>query len=82
MADIKRSAIALPAEVSSEILAKTQNQSAVMRLARQISLVKQGDNIKRISSGKITTVSAVVEAKKISKSKTYRGIIFCKVKRS
>lgn len=42
MADINRASIALPSEVSSEILQKTQEQSAVMQLARQISLPGRG----------------------------------------
>lgn len=46
-----------------------------------VCLVKQGDYIKRISSGKITTVTAAKEAKKASKSKTYKGVIICKKKR-
>lgn len=42
MADINRASIALPSEVSAEILQKTQEQSAVMQLARQISLPGRG----------------------------------------
>lgn len=42
MADINRASIALPNEVSAEILQKTQEQSAVMQLARQISLPGRG----------------------------------------
>lgn len=41
MADINRSAF-LPAQISREILQKTQEQSAIMRLARQISLPGTG----------------------------------------
>lgn len=42
MADINRTAINLPSEVSSEILQKTQEQSAIMRLARQVQLPGHG----------------------------------------
>lgn len=42
MADINRSAISLPSEVSSEILQKTQEQSAIMQLSRQITLPGRG----------------------------------------
>ena len=37
-----RTNIVLPAEVSSEIIAKTQEESAVMKLARQIALPGRG----------------------------------------
>ena len=37
-----RTNISLPTEVSQEILQKTQEQSAVMRLARQIALPGRG----------------------------------------
>lgn len=45
MPDINRSAINLPPEVSGEILQKTQEQSAVMQLARAIILPGQGVSI-------------------------------------
>ena len=45
MSDINRSAINLPPEVSGEILQKTQEQSAVMQLARAITLPGQGVSI-------------------------------------
>lgn len=45
MADINRTSIALPSEVSAEILQKTQEQSAVMTLARQITLPGRGVTI-------------------------------------
>ena len=41
----KRSSITLPTEVSAEILQKTQEQSAVMQLARQITLPGRGVTI-------------------------------------
>lgn len=44
--DINRStSIALPTEVSSEIMQKTQQESAIMRLARQITLPGNGVTI-------------------------------------
>lgn len=45
MADINRSAISLPADVSQEILAKTRSASAVMQLARAITLPGRGVSI-------------------------------------
>lgn len=42
MADLNRQSIALPTEISAEILSKTQEQSAVMQLARQIVLPGRG----------------------------------------
>lgn len=45
-----RSSIDLPAEVSSEVLAKTQQASAIMRLARKIALPGRGLEIPVITS--------------------------------
>ena len=45
-----RSNITLPAEVSQEILQKTQGASAVMQLARQIALPGRGVQIPVITS--------------------------------
>ena len=45
MADINRTSISLPNDVSQEIIAKTLEQSAVMRLARKISLPGNGVKI-------------------------------------
>ena len=42
MPDIKREAVALPTDISQEIIAKTQEESAVMRLARHIALPGRG----------------------------------------
>lgn len=52
MADnfISKSSIELPSEVSSEIIQKTQEQSAVMRLAREIKLPGTGVSVPAISS--------------------------------
>lgn len=43
-----------------------------------VVLVWDGKNIKRISSGKVTTVTAGKEIKKMCKNKTYRGLIVIK----
>ncbi|MBQ5786870.1 MAG: phage major capsid protein, partial [Oscillospiraceae bacterium] len=45
-----RSAITLPSEISREILQKMQQGSAIMRLARQISLPGNGATIPVITS--------------------------------
>ena len=47
MADINRTtnSMALPSDISSEILQKTQEESAIMRLARQIALPGRGITI-------------------------------------
>lgn len=45
-----RTNISIPTEVSEEILAKTQQQSAVMQLARQIALPGRGKSIPVITS--------------------------------
>ena len=48
--EINRSNITLPADVSEEILAKTQTDSAVMKLARKITLPGRGAAIQAITS--------------------------------
>lgn len=50
MADINRSAISLPTDVAQEILQKTQDESAVMRLARRITLPGRGLTIPVITA--------------------------------
>lgn len=50
MADLNRQSVALPTEISAEILSKTQEQSAVMQLARQIVLPGRGLTIPVITS--------------------------------
>lgn len=47
MADINRTtnSMALPSDISSEILQKTQQESAIMRLARRIDLPGRGVTI-------------------------------------
>ena len=48
--EINRSNITLPPDVSREILAKTQTDSAVMKLARQINLPGRGAAIQAVTS--------------------------------
>ena len=52
MADINRTtnSMALPSDISSEIIQKTQEQSAIMRLARRIPLPGNGATIPVISA--------------------------------
>ena len=45
-----RSAVTLPSDISGEILAKTTEQSAVMRLARRVSLPGRGLTIPVITA--------------------------------
>ena len=49
MADRNRSAVSLPTDISSEIIQKTTEQSAVMRLARRITLPGRGVTIPMIT---------------------------------
>ncbi len=48
--ETNRSAVALPSDISSEILSKTTEQSAVMRLARRVSLPGRGLTIPVITA--------------------------------
>ena len=50
MANLTRQSLQLPTEVSSEILQNTQEQSAVMQLARQVQLPGTGVSIPVILS--------------------------------
>ena len=61
-----RSNITLPAEISSEILQKTQQASAVMQLARQIPLVGRGVQIPVITSDPSAAWVAETGAKAVS----------------
>ena len=61
-----RSNITLPAEVSQEILQKTQQQSAIMQLARQIALPGRGVQIPVITSDPTASWVAETGAKPIS----------------
>lgn len=49
MADLNRTSVSLPAEVSAEILQKIQEESAVMQLARQVTLPGRGLTIPMIT---------------------------------
>ena len=61
-----RTNITLPAEVSQEILQKTQQQSAIMRLARQIALPGRGVQIPVITSDPQAGWVAETAAKPVS----------------
>ncbi len=67
MTDINRtSTIALPSEVSNEILQGVQNESAIMRLARQITLPGRGVTIPVITGDPTGAWVAESEAKPVS----------------
>ena len=61
-----RSNITLPADVSQEIMQKTQQESAVMRLARQIALPGRGVQIPVITSDPSAAWVAETGAKAVS----------------
>ena len=61
-----RTNITLPADVSNEILAKMQTESAVMRLARRIDLPGRGVSIPVITSDPTATWVGETEAKAVS----------------
>lgn len=61
-----RTNITLPAEVSQEIMQKTQSQSAVMRLARRIALPGRGVQIPVITSDPSASWVAETGAKPVS----------------
>jgi len=64
--NINRKDIALPTEVSSEIIQKTQEESAVMRLARRISLPGRGLTIPVITGDPTAAWVAETAAKPVS----------------
>lgn len=68
MADINRTtnSIALPSELSSEIIKKTQDESAIMRLARQVSLPGRGLTIPVITGDPTAAWVAETAAKPVS----------------
>lgn len=66
MADINRTAINLPPEVSSEILQKTQDESAVMRLARRVTLPGRGVTIPVITGDPTASWVAETGVKPVS----------------
>ena len=61
-----RSNITLPAEVASEIMQKTQQASAIMRLARQIALPGRGVQIPVITSDPAASWVGETDAKPVS----------------
>ncbi len=67
MADINRStnSMALPSDISSEILQKTQEESAIMRLARKISLPGRGVTIPVITGDPTAAWVAETAAKPV-----------------
>ena len=68
MADINRTtnSMALPSDISSEILQKTQEESAIMRLARQIALPGRGVTIPVITGDPTAAWVAETGAKPVS----------------
>ena len=64
--DTNRTTIGLPPEISSEIIAKTQEASAVMQLARQIALPGRGIEIPVITSDPEAQWVAETGAKPVS----------------
>lgn len=61
-----RTNITLPADVSAEILQKTQEESAIMRLARQIALPGRGTSINVITSDPEATWVGETAAKTVA----------------
>lgn len=61
-----RTSIDLPVDVSNEIMAKTQEESAVMRLARQIALPGRGAAINVITSDPVASWVGETGAKSVS----------------
>ncbi len=68
MADMNRSAVTLPTEVSREILQKTQEDSAVMRLARRVTLPGRGLTIPMITGDPEAAWVAETGVKPVSNS--------------
>lgn len=68
MADINRTtnSMALPSDLSNEIIAKTQEESAIMRLARQIALPGRGLTIPVITGDPTAAWVAETAAKPVS----------------
>lgn len=61
-----RTNITLPVDISNEILQKTQEESAIMRLARQIALPGRGTSINVITSDPTATWVGETSAKSVS----------------
>lgn len=68
MAEINRTNIDLPVEVSGEIIAKVQEESAIMRLARQITLPGRGLAIPVVTSDPTAAWVGETAAKPVSNS--------------
>lgn len=68
MADINRNNIALPADVTGEIIAKVQEESAVMRLARQITLPGRGVSVPVVTADPTAAWVGETAAKPVSNS--------------
>lgn len=66
MANITRGSITLPAEVSNEIIQSTQEGSAVMQLARQVTLPGRGSTIQVITGDPAAEWVAEGAAKPVS----------------
>ena len=65
--EINRSNITLPADVSAEILAKTQTDSAVIKLARKVALPGRGAAIQTITSDPEAAWVGETEGKPVSR---------------
>lgn len=65
--DVSRQSISLPTDISSEILKKTQESSAIMKLARQITLPGRGLTIPVITSDPEAAWVGETAAKAVSK---------------
>ena len=72
---INRTDISLPTEVSSEIIQKTQEESAVMRLARRISLPGRGLTIPVITDDPTAAWVAETAAKPVSNASLSQKIM-------
>lgn len=68
MADINKGAVNLPAEISSEIWAKTMDESAVMKLARRIELPGNGVAVPIIATDPVAEWVGETGAKPVSNS--------------
>ena len=68
MADINRTSnnMALPSDISSEIIQKTQQESAIMRLARRVALPGRGLTIPVITGDPTAEWVAETAAKPVS----------------
>ncbi|MBW9212982.1 MULTISPECIES: phage major capsid protein [Terrabacteria group] len=68
MTDLNRQSIALPTDISAEISSKTQEQSAIMALARQITLPGRGLTIPIITGDSEASWVAETGKKPVSNS--------------